>query len=173
MDRDAAFDKWLHNISPESLEDGAFIPAAWQAWLRELFDREGPLPRQEVEGLAVRDLKNVAELSLAVVLGDVEAATGKRLVMEIVDDEGLRVRYVENEYIAHEAPEGLSTIDRSGMLVAIAESVLDVLQRATAEDLPRCADHEDALAPRMERNRPYWWCSRGGHSVAEIGELPG
>jgi hypothetical protein len=74
-----SFDAWLREVTPESFEDGAFIPDTWLRWLRQVYDAHGALSRQYLEARAAQDVMAVADLALDTVLAEVDRVLGTDL----------------------------------------------------------------------------------------------
>src|SRR5439155_13643173 len=125
---DPEFARWLHDISPESFEDGAFISDAWRTWLQTVYADQGPISRVEVEAQALRQMTAVAQDALTAVLDDAERALTTRPPMEVVHNEGLRIAYRQQRaslsFVTEEPPAALSTPDDLQARVEVAEAVI-------------------------------------------------
>jgi hypothetical protein len=166
------FDTWLREMSPESFEEGAFIPDVWVGWLRRLYEQDGPLPADEVTARAARDVRAVAAIALVRVRDDLERVEGPRRHMELVANDELRVAYLLEDEVAEEPPQGLSTPDQGEMLVAVADAVFDLVVDEEGGLGPFvCPEHGFGLHPQVAVGRAVWRCRPSEHIVAAIGHL--
>jgi uncharacterized protein YqcC (DUF446 family) len=165
-----AFDEWLHRESPESFASGAAIPKGWLAWLRAVYEREGPVPRRELEARAVEEVMASAHQALELVLDDVERVDSLRPTVTLYYETGIRVRC---ELGAYRTEESVDILDPDGPKVveAIAAAVFDVIAEVIASPPLLCVEHSVGLHARTRSGRCVWWCSVGRHELAAIGEL--
>ncbi len=144
------------------------MPDAWLLWLTKTYEREGPLPRNEVADLAKGEMNAAAEEGLRLVLDDLERLHGTPPDIWLVDDDAIRVVSRGGAV----PPEGITTPSHTDATVAVAEAVLDLLADQPAEGQLVCETHNSRLGPRIIEGRAAWSCESHHHTVSEIGQLP-
>jgi len=165
------FDRWLRRVTPESSDGTALISGSWLRWMRDVYRRDGPLERDELEALSLRAIITTVELALPTVLDDVERVRGVRPDMDVVSDDAVRIRYLRGAASSEEPPGGLSTPSQLEALVAVADAVLDLLADDERLVPLSCPEHDFGLHPHADESRAVWRCHPGDHVVAEIGRL--
>ena len=164
----ADYEAWLDLVAHND-DDGPGVQAAGgDRFLREVFDRRGPISAEELDAESNRLVMELARAAVDLVVRDLHATTDARPVVDVRHDEayGLIVAY----------NGGYSTPSMHSMQNPEATSEIgDYLQGEIADDLwtvwPTCKSHGGGLDARARDGEAIWHCRLGNHRVAAIGQL--
>jgi hypothetical protein len=166
----ADFETWLVQVAPLDELDPGVRPAGAAQWLREIFDRRGPISVQELRTEGQRFQMDLAQDAVALVLRDMRTTTKATPNVELrLDDEyGLVVSYnggfTTPAMMAMQNPEA-------------TREIADYLQGEIMEDgavwtaWPTCRAHHNGLHAQIHDDVAVWYCRTGSHPVAAIGQL--
>ena len=163
---DAAFDRWLETVGA-SAAVGADLE-----WFRELHRADGAADDQQMRvAYRARQLE-LASWAGVLVNRDIEHTTvvwGRlhALTWPADDDEP----WVDVGF-GHLPLSGASmmTVDPADILRQVADKVQDAVMGQSSV-WPECIPHDAGLHAELRDGRAVWWCRRGDHLVAEIGQL--
>ena len=167
---DSDFELWLeqisHNPNAPSDDPGEVSPA-WRRWLRHRYDTEGPVPKEVIARDALGHQLALANDAAAAVSADIKRTTSyePRVVVEVRDDV---LCIVVND--CYSAPS-MWSVELSDALAEVG----DYFQEQLEDELgcwPECKAHDAGLHAEVHDGAAVWWCRRGHHAVALIGELP-
>lgn len=164
----ADYGTWLEMVTPGDDDDPGVRAAGADRFLREVFDRRGPISVEELDAESHRWALNLAREAVDLVIHDLHATTDARPVVDVRLDEeyGLIVSY----------NGGYSTPSMHSMQNPEATSEIgDYLQGEIADDLwtvwPTCKSHGGGLDAKARDGQAVWHCRLGNHRVATIGQL--
>jgi hypothetical protein len=159
---------WLEQVAPRVEREPGFRPLGAEGFLREVFERRGPVSIEELDAEAHRAASNLARTAVDLVLHDLHATTDARPLIELRDDEEYGVivsyngGYTTPAFDSMEHPEATCEI-------------ADYLQGEIVEDVwtvwPTCPSHHGGLHARSSEGGAYWYCRAENHQVAAIGQL--
>jgi hypothetical protein len=164
------FEQWVQEITfnPESaVDDQGEASAGWRRWLRDFFEREGPVSKALVKSAAMSHQVALANDAVNAVLADLHRTTAFRPVVEVDVwmESSVRIS-IDGGFTAPSMLEG----ERPQAFVEVA----DYLQEQMDQELrcwPVCWQHDVGLHPEVRGGAALWWCRLGGHAIAAIGEL--
>jgi hypothetical protein len=164
------FDEWANQLGIGAVSDSGLASSGFHAWLRVLFDVEGPLDLKSVEIAFRLRQAELAVWAIGLARRDIERTTECRPEITLVTfDEGDMTAAYNGSH------EGVSlmSVDPPWILTQVA----DKLQDGVVEDLrrgwPTCETHDSGAFAEVRDDQALWWCRKAGHPVAVIGELPG
>ena len=179
MHQPETFDRWLREMSPESFEDGAFIDGDWRAWLRGVYEREGPLQREAVLARA-RALQQELMSSGATwtrIADDLRRTADRELVLrERLDVDQLGYGWLEIEVSLDGVVIGWFQHGHSPDVEVFVAELADYLQEfALDEEIwggwPICPEHNThPLEATVADGTASWLCPEG-RVIAPIGSL--
>lgn len=158
------FRSWLEAIGAAEVEQ------TLRDWLSELYDREGPVGDARVR-MAVRDRQfELATWACELVNSDVARTAGcfgraAPLILGYGVEE-----LVEVEFEGSYQGAGLMGVDPAEVLYQVADKVQDQVMD-NQRPWPTCDPHDAGLHAELREGRAVWWCRRGDHLVAEVGQL--
>ena len=164
----ADYGAWLDTVAPHDDDDPGIRAAGADRFLREVFDRRGPISVEELDAESNLLVMRLARAAVDLVVRDLRATTDARPVVDVRHDEeyGLIVAY----------NGGYSTPSMHSMQNPEATSEIgDYLQGEIADDLwtvwPTCKAHGGGLDAKARDGEAIWHCRLGDHRVAAIGQL--
>jgi hypothetical protein len=163
------FDQWFSITSPkDELDPGGYYPASWTRFFHEMFDRHGPLTREEFDVEWHRRRIELARDGVARALPDVLTTTALKPSIEvrwdpefeliIAVDEGYQTPVMESMY----APEATCEV---------AEYIRDWVVEELWNVWPLCHDHNYGLYVESHDGDAVWYCRTAEHVVAPVGRL--
>jgi len=164
----ADYDAWLAEVAPTDPQDPGVRPAGADAFLRDVFDRLGPVSREVLRTEGERVAIQLATQAVELVLHDLRVTTIARPTITVLSDEtgALIVTYDGS----HSTPVMMSMRHPEATCEIAA-----YLQSEIAEDLwtawPACRAHGSGLHPMHADGDAFWYCRAGNHQVAAIGGL--
>ncbi|MCU0311696.1 MAG: hypothetical protein MUE36_12245 [Acidimicrobiales bacterium] len=169
-DNGSAFERWLNDIDAGSSIDGpdsGTLDPASRRWLEDYFEQEGPVSSDIVKAAATAHQLSLAREATAAVVADLRRTTPLR--PEVVVDfwDGDRVRISINR--GYRTPS-MDTMDRAEAYAQVA----DYFQGELAQESgmwPTCDRHDTGAHPEVRDDSGVWWCRKGEHPIAPIGEL--
>jgi hypothetical protein len=161
-----SFDDWLATVYfPEQVPDDE-LNAPTLRWLRDFFDREGPVPVKHAREAFLAHQVELATEAATAVADDLQRSTPLRLVVAVEDNDGSGVRISING--GRTAPS-MWELERPEAFVEVAEYFRDQLWDEGC--WPVCEQHEIGLRGEVHDGVAVWWCRAGEHALALIGEL--
>jgi hypothetical protein len=179
---DSAFDDWLAGLgfdwlselgSDEEVDPAIRVrqeheAAAGRGWLQRLYESEGPVDRQTAgTAIELRQLELVA-WAVEVVRTDVERVTNLRPTLEVTtfEDDCIGVAYG-----ASRSSVMALGIEPESVLAAVADNVQEHVIDDVGTWWPWCDTHRTGVTAELRRDEAVWWCRKGDHRVAAVGDL--
>ena len=160
--RPVDFERWCTEVA---LDAGPEL----KGWLRELFEREGPVSKEAAGSAYLLAQIDLAERCVSVVLRDLHRTSGKRPDVA-VDDLEERVRITVDG--GYQTPSMMAAPwDQTDALVEVADYLQGEVMGNEGPAWPVCPTHDLGLHPLVVADRAVWWCEPTSHEVAEIGTL--
>lgn len=168
-ENDSAFERWLSEIDPDSTivyESGDISPS-WLSWLRAYFEIEGPESRDVVKAAAAVHQLALARDAAAALARDLHHTTVLRpeVVVDLWSEGWIRIS-INGGYTT----PSMDAMDRCNAYVEVADYFQGKLAQRTGM-WPECRTHDAGAHAEAHEGVGVWWCRRGQHVIAPIGEL--
>lgn len=165
-----AFERWLQDIDAGSSideSDSGTLDPAWRRWLEDYFEREGSVSSDIVKAAATAHQLSLAREATAAVVADLRRTTPLRpdVVVDLGDGDCVRIS-INRGY----RTPSMDAMDQAEAYAHVA----DYFQGELAQESgtwPTCARHDTGGHPEVRDDTGVWWCRKGGHLIAPIGEL--
>jgi len=168
---DSDFASWLHAIL--STDDAASeVPPAAEALLRDLFEREGPVPAASANTALLLHELGLAERALATVVSDLHRTNGLRPELSVDVPPDLQAVVLSYEWLRGVHARSLHR--GWGEEAKLVAEIADAVQENVSEDAglwPVCPIHGYRLHAEVDETGPVWQCRFGKHRTASIGSL--